>query len=182
PQTARAARTVDRTAMQADASAFPLAAQCHPNGRHRGGPHGCPPPAGAPGRRCRFRSRRAPAERSRNRKRRSCRLPVVSGSTSLPEAFSFGVVALVATPSNQDHAAEPTVGEGPRKTGQAAVLSFFLFPVIGSPKPPAVAARHSGDLGRIEQLRQVLHLPPAPGPCMMPQPVQVNQVHPPAPL
>src|SRR5262249_6379443 len=90
--------------------------------------------------------------------------------TSLPEALSFGIVALVATPSNQDHPAEPTIGDGPRKTGQAAVLSFFLFPAIGSPKPPAIAACDAGDVGRIEQLRQVLHLPPAPGPRMMPQP------------
>src|SRR5438105_14735139 len=49
-----------------------------------------------------------------------------------------------------------------------------VFAPVGAPEPETVAGRHAGNVRRVEELPEVLRLPPRPGPAVPGQAVQVD--------
>src|SRR5262245_38842221 len=75
------------------------------------------------------------------------------------------VVRPVAAPLEQDGPAQPAVA-----------ASAAAQPAVVPPELEPVAVVDPGDLGRVQELGQVLELPQAPGPGVVGESVQVDQV------
>src|SRR5262249_61257496 len=80
------------------------------------------------------------------------------------------MVASVATPAHKNDPPQPAAPPGPPFRAE-----------VETPEAKPIARRHTGDIGRIEELSEVLRLPDPPRPGVVRQTVKVDEVDTPPP-